>query len=64
MSTISLILEPDADGNLRLPLPGEPRRGKVKIVATVEAVAVAEESDISARTRAVAALEHGAFPRE
>ena len=36
MSTISAILEPDADGTLHLPLPAELRHGKVKVVATLE----------------------------
>lgn len=38
MSTITAILEADADGTLHLPLPKEFRRGKVKIEATIEAV--------------------------
>jgi len=37
MSTITAILEADADGTLHLPLPVELRNGKVKIVASVEA---------------------------
>lgn len=36
MSTITAILEPDADGTLHLPLPQNLRRGKVKVVATLE----------------------------
>ena len=46
MSTITAILEPDADGTLHLPLPEELRHGKVRVEATVEAVgtpAVSEE---------------------
>ena len=35
MSTITLILEPEADGTLHLPLPLELRNGKVEIVATL-----------------------------
>lgn len=38
MSTISAILEPDADGTLHLPLPPELRNCKVKVEAKVEAV--------------------------
>ena len=38
MSTITAILEPDADGSLHLPLPPELRHRKVKIEARVEAV--------------------------
>src|SRR5258706_6876016 len=36
MSTITAILEPDIDGDLHLPVPGELRGGKVKVVATLE----------------------------
>ena len=38
MSTITAILEPDADGSLRLPLPPELRHTSVKVTATLEAV--------------------------
>ncbi len=38
MSTITAILEPDADGTLHLPLPAELRHGKWKVTATVEPV--------------------------
>ena len=38
MSTISAILEPDADGSLRLPVPPELRGTKVKVEATLEAM--------------------------
>ena len=38
MSTITAILEPDADGSLHLPLPAEMRRGKIKVVASLTAV--------------------------
>lgn len=38
MSTISAILEPDADGTLHLPLPVELRGGKVRVEAQVEAM--------------------------
>jgi hypothetical protein len=34
MSTITAILEPDADGTFHLPLPAEFRRGKVKVTVT------------------------------
>ena len=37
MSTITAILEPDADGSLRLPLPPELRHTPVRITATLEA---------------------------
>ena len=42
MSTISAILQPEADGSLRLPLPPELRNGKVKIEAKLEAVEPAQ----------------------
>jgi hypothetical protein len=38
MSTITAILQPDADGSLRLPLPPELRHSSVKVTATLEAV--------------------------
>jgi hypothetical protein len=41
MSTITAILEPEADGSLRLPLPPELRHTPVKVVATLEAVSSA-----------------------
>ena len=44
MSTITVVLEPDADGTLHLPLPMELRRGKVKVVATLESEPVAVPS--------------------
>ena len=45
MSTITAILEPDADGTLHLPLPVELRHGKVRVEATVEAVEVPAMSE-------------------
>jgi hypothetical protein len=36
VSTITLVLLPDADGTLHLPVPVELRHGKVKVVATLE----------------------------
>jgi len=38
MSTITVILDPDADGSLHLPLPPELRHTPVKVTATLEAV--------------------------
>ena len=35
MSTITAILEPEADGTLHLPVPEELRHGKVEVVATL-----------------------------
>jgi len=37
MSTISVILDPEPDGSLRLPLPPELRHGRVKVEAKLEA---------------------------
>ncbi len=37
MSTITAILEADADGTLHLPVPQNLRRGKVEVVATLQA---------------------------
>jgi len=56
MSTITAILEPDADGTLHLPLPPDAPRGKVKVTATVEAVS-ADTDWPERRERALAALE-------
>jgi len=42
MSTITAILEPDADGTLHLPLPPDAPRGTVKVTATVEPVPAGE----------------------
>jgi hypothetical protein len=41
MSTITAILEPDADGSVHLPLPPELRHSTVKVTATVEAASTA-----------------------
>jgi len=38
MSTITAILEADPDGTLHLPVPAELRRGRVQVVATLDAV--------------------------
>ena len=37
MSTITAILEADADGTVHLPLPVELRHSKLKVTATIEA---------------------------
>jgi len=44
MSTITAILEPDADGTLHLPVPAQLRHGKVKVEARLEA-ADTQEAD-------------------
>ncbi|MSU59041.1 MAG: hypothetical protein EXS35_12890 [Pedosphaera sp.] len=54
MSTITAILEADADGTLHLPLPADLRRGKVKVVATLESER--EATDRPTREAALAAL--------
>ena len=42
MSTITAILEPEADGSVHLPLPPELRRTPVKVTATLEAASLTE----------------------
>ena len=54
MSTITAIMEADADGTLHLPLPADLRRGKVKVVATLESER--EATDRPSREAALAAL--------
>ena len=54
MSTITAILEADADGTLHLPVPQKLRRGKVKVVATLESEP--ETKDRPTREAALAAL--------
>ena len=41
MSTITAILEADADGTLHLPLPAELRHGKVRVEAKLESAEAA-----------------------
>ena len=52
MSTITAIMEPDADGSLHLPLPAGMRRGKIKVVASLTAVS-GDAEPMAARTGAV-----------
>jgi hypothetical protein len=40
MTTITAILEADADGSVHLPLPPELRHSKVQVTATLEAASV------------------------
>jgi hypothetical protein len=54
MSTITAILEADADGTLHLPVPQNLRRGKVKVVATLESESAT--TDRPTREMALAAL--------
>jgi hypothetical protein len=44
MSTITAILEADADGTLHLPLPAELRHGKIVVTATLQAANEAASS--------------------
>ena len=50
MNTITAILEADADGTLHLPVPQNLRRGKVKVVATLQAEPEAAAPDGDAST--------------
>ncbi len=54
MSTITAILEADADGTLHLPVPQNLRRGKVKVVATLQSEP--ETPERPTRETALAAL--------
>ncbi|MGA2496667.1 MAG: hypothetical protein ABSH20_02940 [Tepidisphaeraceae bacterium] len=49
MSTITAILEADADGTLHLPLPAELRHGKIEVTATLR-VADGTSSGVSRAT--------------
>jgi hypothetical protein len=42
MSTITAILEADADGTLHLPLPVELRKSKLQVTATIQTVQLCE----------------------
>jgi hypothetical protein len=57
MSTITAILEADADGAVHLVLPEALRHRRVKIQATVEAVEPDAESDKAPRPHFVASPE-------
>jgi hypothetical protein len=63
MSTITAILEADADGTLHLPLPVELRKSKLKVTATIEAAP--GKGERPSREAALAALrqlqERGTF---
>ena len=54
MSTITAVLEPDADGTLHLPLPVELRHSKVKVTAMFQAAT--DTTDRPTRETALAAL--------
>ena len=53
MSTITAILEPQADGSLHLPVPAEMRRGKVKVIATLTPVPASAEQEAEQRLKAL-----------
>ena len=65
MSTITAILEPDADGTVHLPVPQNLRCGKVKVIATLESEPAT--SDRPTQETALAALrqlrEMGTFKK-
>ena len=54
MSTITAILEADADGTLHLPLPVELRKSKLQVTATIQAVR--EPGECPTQEDALAAL--------
>ena len=56
MSTVTAILEPDADGSLHLPLPKELRRGKLKVTATLEPAETQPDEAEAKMEAALAAL--------
>lgn len=58
MSTVTAILEPQADGTLHVPLPYELRQGKIRVVATLESLPEEPEAvDVYARFRGFGALK-------
>jgi hypothetical protein len=57
MSTITAILEADADGTLHLPVPEQLRHGKVRVEATIEAVESASTAERPPRAALVATPE-------
>ena len=54
MSTITAILEADADGTLHLPLPVDLRKSKLRVTATIQAVR--ESNERPTKEDALAAL--------
>ena len=47
MSTVTVILEPDADGTVHLPVPPELRHGKLRVVASLQAIAEISKPDLA-----------------
>ena len=62
MSTITAILEADADGTLHLPLPAELRHGKVEVTATLKA-ANGTSSTVPRATPEMVARRKAAFQK-
>ncbi|MGA8660025.1 MAG: hypothetical protein WB586_28230 [Chthoniobacterales bacterium] len=56
MSTITAILEPQADGSLHLPVPVEMRKGKVKVIATLTPVPGSAGQETGQRLKALDSL--------
>lgn len=58
MSTITAVLEADADGTLHVPLPEELRGVKVKITATIGRAEQTGEEQKARREKALAAIQN------
>jgi hypothetical protein len=56
MSTITVILEPDEDGSLHIPVPADMRKGKVKVTATLTPVPGSNVQDAKTRANALDSL--------
>ncbi|HYR58413.1 MAG TPA: hypothetical protein VEO95_07285, partial [Chthoniobacteraceae bacterium] len=59
VSTITAILEANADGTLHLPLPAELRHGKIKVEATLEPapVELSDAMEVERQRRLLAIME-------
>src|SRR4051794_12954269 len=57
MSTITVILDPDADGTVHLPLPQALRGGKVKVEAKLEAVDAGQTTAVPSLWKGFGALK-------
>lgn len=55
VSTITAIMEADADGSLHLPVPAEMKHQKIKVTATLTVLSDVDEA--AKRSEATAALE-------
>ena len=56
MSTITAILEADADGTLHLPLPAELRKSRIRVKAELEPVAASQEPQPEERLKGFGCL--------